>query len=125
MGKRRGFTCEPRPERPGIHADAKRRRPSRTLMGGGARAHDLLGHDCANDNEAKDHGSFIAHRTGSGPRRRVRCGMRILCPCGMSGTKNCFRFRSPRRQRDGKIFLAIIAIGLAILIGLSVWLIHL
>jgi hypothetical protein len=25
-------------------------------------AHDLLGHDCANDGEAEDHGSFIAHR---------------------------------------------------------------
>lgn len=28
-------------------------------------ARDLIGHDCANDVEAKDHGSFIAHRIGT------------------------------------------------------------
>lgn len=28
-------------------------------------AHDILGHECANDDEAKDHGSFIAHRIGT------------------------------------------------------------
>jgi hypothetical protein len=27
--------------------------------------HDLLGHECANDEEAKDHGSFFAHRIGT------------------------------------------------------------
>jgi hypothetical protein len=28
-------------------------------------AHDLLGHECATDKEAEDHGSFIAHRIGT------------------------------------------------------------
>jgi hypothetical protein len=28
-------------------------------------AHDLLGHECANDEEAKDHGCSIAHRIGT------------------------------------------------------------
>lgn len=28
-------------------------------------AHDLLGHECADDMEARDHGSFIAHRIGT------------------------------------------------------------
>ena len=28
-------------------------------------AHDLLGHECANDKAAQDHGSFIAHRLGT------------------------------------------------------------
>jgi hypothetical protein len=28
-------------------------------------ARDLLGHECANDDEAKDHGNFIAHRIGT------------------------------------------------------------
>ena len=28
-------------------------------------ARDLLGHECANDDEAKEHGNFIAHRIGT------------------------------------------------------------
>jgi hypothetical protein len=28
-------------------------------------AHDLIGHECVNDKEARDHGSFIAHRIGT------------------------------------------------------------
>ena len=28
-------------------------------------AHDILGHDCGNEAEARDHGSFIAHRVGT------------------------------------------------------------
>ena len=28
-------------------------------------AHDMLGHECADDKEAKEHGSFIAHRIGT------------------------------------------------------------
>jgi hypothetical protein len=28
-------------------------------------ANDLLGHECADDREAKEHGSFIAHRIGT------------------------------------------------------------
>lgn len=28
-------------------------------------ARDLIGHECENDREAKDHGNFIAHRIGT------------------------------------------------------------
>jgi hypothetical protein len=35
-------------------------------------AQDLLGHNCANDKEAKDHGSFIAHRIGTEKPGMVR-----------------------------------------------------
>jgi hypothetical protein len=37
-------------------------------------AHDLLGHECANDKEAKDHGSFIAHRIGTEKPGMIREG---------------------------------------------------
>ena len=28
-------------------------------------ARDLIGHECANDDEAREHGNFIAHRIGT------------------------------------------------------------
>jgi hypothetical protein len=28
-------------------------------------AHDLIGHDCAGDTEAKQHGSMLAHKVGT------------------------------------------------------------
>jgi hypothetical protein len=34
-------------------------------LAGDVPARDPLGHECANDKEAKDLGSFIAHRTGT------------------------------------------------------------
>jgi hypothetical protein len=37
-------------------------------------AHDLIGHDCENDSEAKDHGNFIAHRIGTEKPGLVREG---------------------------------------------------
>ena len=37
-------------------------------------AHDLLGHDCANDREANDHGNFIAHRIGTEKPGMIREG---------------------------------------------------
>jgi hypothetical protein len=37
-------------------------------------AHDLLGHDSANEGEARDHGSFIAHRIGTEKPGMVREG---------------------------------------------------
>jgi hypothetical protein len=37
-------------------------------------AHDLLGHECADDREARDHGSFIAHRIGTEKPGMVREG---------------------------------------------------
>lgn len=37
-------------------------------------APDLLGHECANDKEAEDHGSFIAHRIGTEKPGMVREG---------------------------------------------------
>lgn len=35
-------------------------------------ANDLLGHECASDDEAKDHGSFIAHRIGTEKPTMIR-----------------------------------------------------
>jgi hypothetical protein len=37
-------------------------------------AHDILGHECANDKETKDHASFIAHRIGTEKPGMVREG---------------------------------------------------
>jgi hypothetical protein len=37
-------------------------------------AHDLLGHECADDKEARDHGNFIAHRIGTEKPGMVRDG---------------------------------------------------
>jgi hypothetical protein len=51
-------------------------------------AHDLLGHECENDEEAKDHGSFIAHRIGTEKPGMVR-------------DEN---FISVRNQRDEELF---------------------
>lgn len=50
-------------------------------------AHDLLGHECGNDTEARDHGSFIAHRIGTEKPDMVREG----------------NFISVRGQRDREI----------------------
>jgi hypothetical protein len=35
---------------------------------------DLLGHECSNNKEAEDHGSFIAHRIGTEKTEMVREG---------------------------------------------------
>jgi hypothetical protein len=35
-------------------------------------ATDLIGHECMNDDEARDHGSFIAHRIGTEKPEMVR-----------------------------------------------------
>jgi hypothetical protein len=43
-------------------------------LAGELAAHDLLGHECANDTEAKDHGSFIAHRIGTEKPGMIREG---------------------------------------------------
>jgi hypothetical protein len=37
-------------------------------------AHDVRGHECKNDDEAKEHGSFIAHRIGTEKPEMVREG---------------------------------------------------
>ena len=50
-------------------------------------AHDLLGHECANDVEARDHGSFIAHRIGTEKPGMIREG----------------NFISVRNERDKEI----------------------
>jgi hypothetical protein len=47
-------------------------------LAGELEARDLLGHECANDNEAKAHGSFIAHRIGTEKPRLVREGNFIV-----------------------------------------------
>jgi hypothetical protein len=46
-------------------------------------AHDLLGQDCANDREAKDHGSFLAHRIGTKKPGMVREGNFISVTDGL------------------------------------------
>jgi hypothetical protein len=37
-------------------------------------AHDLIGHECENDEEARENGSFIAHRIGTEKPEMVREG---------------------------------------------------
>lgn len=41
-------------------------------------AHDLIGHECSNDDEAREHGSFIAHRIGTERTNMVQEGNFIL-----------------------------------------------
>jgi uncharacterized protein DUF6894 len=41
-------------------------------LAGDVPAHDLLGHECVDDAEAKEHGSFIAHRIGTEKPEMVR-----------------------------------------------------
>jgi hypothetical protein len=43
-------------------------------LAGDIPAHDVLGHDCANDDEARQHGDFIAHRIGTEKPEMVRDG---------------------------------------------------
>jgi hypothetical protein len=44
----------------------------------GEEPHDLLGHNCANDKEAKDHANFIANRMGTEKPGLVREGNFIV-----------------------------------------------
>jgi hypothetical protein len=37
-------------------------------------ANDLIGHDCASEEEAREHGRFIAHRIGTEKPQMVRPG---------------------------------------------------
>jgi hypothetical protein len=37
-------------------------------------ARDVIGHDCASQNEAKEHGRFIAHRIGTEKPQMIREG---------------------------------------------------
>jgi len=41
-------------------------------LAGDLPAHDLIGHDCANEVEAVEHASFIAHRIGTEKPGMVR-----------------------------------------------------
>jgi hypothetical protein len=50
-------------------------------------AHDLIGHEFENDQEARDHGSFIAHRIGTEKPGMIRDG----------------NFISVRDERDGVV----------------------
>jgi hypothetical protein len=47
-------------------------------LAGKLEAQDVLGHDCANDKEARDHASFIAHRIGTEKPGLVREGNFIV-----------------------------------------------
>ena len=47
-------------------------------LAGGLEAHDLLGHDCANDKAAKEHANLLAHRVGTDKPGLVREGNFIL-----------------------------------------------
>lgn len=37
-------------------------------------AHDVHGHDCVDDDQARDHASFIAHRIGTEKPEMIRDG---------------------------------------------------
>jgi uncharacterized protein DUF6894 len=41
-------------------------------LAGSIPAHDIVGHECMDDDEARDHGSFIAHRIGTEKPEMVR-----------------------------------------------------
>lgn len=43
-------------------------------LAGDIPAHDLIGQECADDADARDHGSFIAHRIGTERPEMVRDG---------------------------------------------------
>jgi hypothetical protein len=43
-------------------------------LSGQVPAHDATGHQCTNDGEAKEHGSFIAHRIGTEKPEMIREG---------------------------------------------------
>jgi hypothetical protein len=43
-------------------------------LAGDLPAHDLIGHDCASEREAREHASFIAHRIGTEKPGMVREG---------------------------------------------------
>jgi len=43
-------------------------------LAGDVPAHDVMGHECIDDAEAKQHGSFIAHRIGTEKPEMVRSG---------------------------------------------------
>jgi hypothetical protein len=47
-------------------------------LAGRLAAHDLMGHECSNDDEARKHGSFIAHRVGTEEPYIVQEGNFIL-----------------------------------------------
>jgi hypothetical protein len=62
-------------------------------LAGEVPAHDILGHECANDKEAREHGSFIAHRIATERPAMVR-------------EEN---FISVRNERDQELFQIPIA----------------
>ncbi|MBV9456656.1 MAG: hypothetical protein JO141_03945 [Bradyrhizobium sp.] len=43
-------------------------------LAGDISAHDVLGHECMDDREAREHGSFIAHRIGTEKPEMVQDG---------------------------------------------------
>ena len=43
-------------------------------LSGAISAHDVLGHECMDDAEARQHGSFIAHRIGTEKPEMVQDG---------------------------------------------------
>jgi hypothetical protein len=49
-------------------------------LAGDVAAHDMMGHECANDQEAKQYGSVIAHRIGTEKPEMVREGNLISVP---------------------------------------------
>jgi hypothetical protein len=57
-------------------------------LSGQIAAHDVVGQDCADDEEAKEQGSFIAHRIGTERPEMVRDG----------------NFISVRNDRDLELF---------------------
>jgi len=56
-------------------------------------AHDAMGHQCANDDEATEHASFIAHRIGTERPEMIREG-------------NFISVENERRQEIARIPLA-------------------
>jgi hypothetical protein len=65
-------------------------------------AHDLIGQECANESEAKDHGTFIAHRIGTEKPEMVR--EENFISVRDTAIERFFEFRWLRLPSDDKLF---------------------
>jgi hypothetical protein len=74
-------------------------------LAGQLKANDLLGHDCVDDREARDHANFIAHRIGTEQPEMVRGGNFIRVTNGAGYESSGLRWRRQRRDAVGKAVL--------------------
>jgi hypothetical protein len=92
-------------------------------LAGQLKANDLLGQDCIDDREARDHASVIAHRIGTEKPQMVRDGNFTWSRTTPETRSSGFRWRQQRCDAVGKVFLVVVLIGFALLLAASAWLI--